>query len=112
MQVEAPVDATRRRVGVPLPIHRAATIPVLALGFASSLFLAISFVLCVMSYLLFPSLLIAHSALSVVLPGFQLLSFRSFCLGLVESFGYGWYFSVIFAPLFNFFSVRLNQVRV
>ncbi len=52
-----------------MPTDKAPVIPVLALGLASSLFLAISFVLCVLGYLWFPSLPIAHGVLSLVLPG-------------------------------------------
>jgi hypothetical protein len=111
MRVEAQIDVTPRRAGIPLLIHRAPVIPVLVLGLATSLFLAISFVLCVLGYLLFPSLPVAHGALSLVLPGFELLTVRSFLLGLVESFACGWYISVIFAPLFNYFSFRFSHTR-
>ena len=91
------------------PTVRAPLIPVLALGFASSLFLAISFILCVLSYLFFPSLPVAHGAISLVLPGFQFLTFQSFLLGLVESFGWGWYVSLIFGPLYNYFASRFSR---
>lgn len=95
-----------RAAGIPLLTHRAHTIPVLALGMALSLFLAISYVLCVLGYIFLPALPIAHSALSIFLPGFILLSWPSFCLGLAESFGWGWYVALIFVPLYNFFAAR------
>ena len=100
-----------RRTGVPIPVHRAPVIPVRVLGLASSLFLAISFVLCVLGYLLFPSLPVAHGVLSLLLPGFQLLTWPSFGLGLIESIAWGWYVSLIFAPLFNYFSIRASRAR-
>ena len=56
--------------------------------------------------LLFPSLPIDHSALSIFLPGFTLLSWPTFVLGLVESFGWGWYVALVFAPLYNFFATQ------
>lgn len=77
-------------------------IPILVVGMALSSFLALSFTLCVVGYLLFPSLPITHSALSIFLPGFSLLSWASFCLGLVESFAWGWYIAVGFGMIFNF----------
>ena len=80
------------------------TLPVIAFGISLSLFFAISFVLCVLGYLLFPSLPIAHGALSLFLPGFQLLNWPSFFLGLVESLAWGWYIALIFGPLYNFFT--------
>ncbi len=91
---------------IPLLSHSVRTIPVFALGMGLSSFFAISFVLCVLGYLFFPSLPIAHSALSIVLPGFTLLSWPSFFLGFVESLGWGWYVALVFAPIFNFFATR------
>ena len=90
--------------GISLPTHVAQVIPVIALGMALSLFLAISYSLCVLGYVFWPNLLIEHSALSIFLPGFTLLTWTSFFLGLIESFG--WYIALIFAPLYNFFACR------
>ena len=81
-------------------------IPVATLGLSLSLFLAISYVLCIVGYLLFPGQLISHSALAIFLPGFELLTWRSFLLGLAESLGWGWYIALVFAPLYNFFAWR------
>ena len=95
-----------RNAGIPLPSHGARTIPVLALGMALSLFLVISYVLCVIGYLALPSLPINHAALAIFLPGFELLNWQTFFLGLVESFAWGWYITLIFGPLYNFFATR------
>jgi hypothetical protein len=100
--------AGSRTAGAPLPAGRVLTVPVLALGLALSLFLVISYVICVLGYLLFPSLPIEHAALSIFLPGFTLLTWPSFLLGLVESFGYGWYVALIFGPIYNYFATRLR----
>jgi hypothetical protein len=97
---------TGRRAGVPLPTQEAHGIPVLALGMALSLFLAISYVICVIGYLVFPGLPIDHAALAIFLPGFELLSWRTFLLGLVESLFWGWYVSLVLGPLYNFFAQR------
>lgn len=43
-----------------------------------------------------------------LLPGFTWFTWRSFALGLVESFAYGWYVAVVFCPLFNFFAARFE----
>lgn len=86
----------------------ARTIPVLAFGMGLSLFLSISYTLCVLGYLLFPSLPIAHSALAIFLPGFTLISWSDFFLGLVESFAWGWYVALVFGPIFNFFAHRMR----
>lgn len=79
-----------------------ALIPVFAFGFALSLFLVFSYVLCVIGHLLFPGCLINHSALAIFLPGFELLSWRTFFLGFGESFAWGWYVALVFGPLYNF----------
>ena len=86
--------------------HAARTIPVLAFGLSLSSFLMISYALCVLGYLLFPALPINHAALTIFLPGFELLSWSTFCLGLIESFAWGWYIALIFGPLYNFFLTR------
>ena len=79
-------------------------IRIAVVGMALSSFLALSFVLCVAGYLLFPSLPITHSALSIFLPGFTLLNWANFGLGLVESFVWGWYIAAGFGLLYNFFA--------
>ena len=81
-------------------------IPLIRFGLSLSLFLALSFVLCVLGYLVAPSLPITHSALSIFLPGFQLLSWGSFLVGLVESFLWGWYIALGFGWLYNAFATR------
>jgi len=76
-----------------------------AVGHATSLFLAISFALCVGFDLLFP----AHAMFQSwqrLLPGFEWISWKSFVLGLVESYGYGWYVTLIWVPLYNVFAAR------
>lgn len=83
-------------------------ISLVALGHATSLFLAITFVLCVAFDLLFP----AHAMFQVwqkLLPGFHWLSLGSFVLGLIESYAYGWYIALIWAPLYNVFALRKKQ---
>jgi hypothetical protein len=41
-----------------------------------------------------------------LLPGFTWISWSSFLLGLVESYGYGWYVTLIWVPLYNVFAAR------
>ncbi|MDE2227771.1 MAG: hypothetical protein KGL11_01860 [Alphaproteobacteria bacterium] len=77
----------------------------MALGWSLSLFLAISYVLCVGFDLLFPGQAMYQSWLRL-LPGFTWLSWPSLLLGLVESFAYGWYVALIFGPLYNFVVAR------
>ena len=99
---------TRGRVKAPLPGRTARTIPIFAFGISLSLFFVISYVLCVAGYLLFPQLPIDHAALAIFLPGFKLLTWGAFLLGLVESFLYGWYVALIFVPLYNVFVSRVR----
>ncbi|MEP7313096.1 MAG: YHS domain-containing protein [Pseudomonadota bacterium] len=97
-----------RRAAVSRASHSTRTIPVVAFGLGLSLFLAISFTLFGLGFLLFPGLPIAHGVLSLVLPGFVLLNWPSFFLGLIESLVYGWYVALIFGPLYNFFAARTS----
>jgi hypothetical protein len=71
-----------------------------AVGHAASVFLAVTFVLCVAFDLAFPS----HAMFKVwqdLLPGFQWISWGSFFLGLVESYAFGWYVALIWVPVYN-----------
>ena len=79
-----------------------------AVGHATSLLLAISFVLCVAFDLLFP----AHAMFQTwqaLLPGFTWLSWGSFFLGLVEAYGYGWYVALVWVPIYNVFALRRGR---
>ncbi len=92
------------------PLSQAAGVPrlpVAVLGLSLSLFLTITYVLCVGFDLLFPGQAM-HPLWHGFLPGFTWLSWPSFLLGLVESLAYGWYFALIFGPLFNFFAVKIR----
>ena len=62
---------------------------------------AVSFVICVLWGLLLPEQLHMHEFLQYVLPGFTWISFGSAVLGLVESFLFGVYFGVVYAPIYN-----------
>ena len=75
------------------------------LGLSLSLFLVISYVLCVLLGLIWPGGGL-HQPWLQFLPGFTWLTWPSFFLGLVETFGYGWYIALVFAPLFNLFMAR------
>lgn len=81
------------------------TLSLFAVGHATSLLLAISFSACVAFDLLVPQAAMYEVWLKL-LPGFEWLSWKSFLLGLVESYGYGWYFAFIWVPLYNVFAAR------
>lgn len=72
-----------------------------AVGHATSLFLAISFALCVVFDLLFPDYAM-YSSWQALVPGFVWLSWKSFLIGLIETWAYGWYFALIWVPIYNF----------
>ena len=82
------------------------TVSVAALGMSLSLFLAISFVLCIAGYLIMPGLPVKHEALAIFLPGFELLTWQGFVIGLIESYAWGWYIALVLGPLYNFFARR------
>ena len=76
------------------------TLSLAAVGHATSLFFAISFVLCVVVGLIVPAHNMA-ALLQELLSGFQWISWKSFFLGLLESYGYGWYATLIWVPIYN-----------
>jgi len=80
-------------------------ISLLAVGHATSALLAISFTLCVIFDLLLPDYAMYKSWQALV-PGFEWLSWKSFLLGLIETYAYGWYFALIWVPVYNVVSRR------
>ena len=97
------------RPGAQSDIGQPGAIPIVTLGLSLSLFFLISYLICIAGYLLFPGFPVQHAALSIFLPGFELLSWRSFFLGLIESFIWGWYIALVFGSLYNFFSRRIER---
>jgi|TARA_R100001369_G_scaffold12629_1_gene26779 hypothetical protein len=77
-----------------------AHLPIVSLGWALSLFLALTYVVCVVFDLIFPGYAM-YEVWSGLLPGFVWLTPAGFIIGLVESFLYGWYAALIFGGLFN-----------
>jgi len=88
--------------------HRVTRLPVFALGMSLGLFLAFTFVLCVLFDLWFPALAM-NSVWAPLLPGFAWIDWANFLLGMVEAFAYGWFIAVIFGPLYNYFSARFVE---
>ena len=83
-------------------------VPIAALGLSLSAFLALSYVLCIVGYLVAPGMPVKHEALSIFLPGFELLSWKTFFLGLAESYVWGWYLAVGFGLIYNFIAARVR----
>jgi hypothetical protein len=103
MHKDATVFEQQSRSGTPLPAASVSRIPVVALGMSLGSFFAITFVLCVLFDLWFPSLAM-YPVWIQLLPGFTWISWTSFMLGLIETFAYGWYIALVFGPLYNFFA--------
>ena len=79
-----------------------------AFGHATSVFLAVTFALCVAFDLLFPN----HAMFKVwqdLLPGFQGLNWKSFAIGLAESYIFGWYIALIWVPIYNVAALRRSS---
>jgi 2TM family of unknown function (DUF5676) len=82
-----------------------------AVGHATSLFLAITFALCVGFDLVFPAHAM-YQSWQKLLPGFHWISWGSFFIGLVEAYGYGWYFTLIWVPIYNVLVQREKRKEV
>lgn len=78
-------------------------------GLALGSLLSVSYVLCVAYDLAFDRHM--YEAWLKLLPGFTWLTWPSFLLGLIESFLYGIYISLIFVPLYNVFGSLLSGHR-
>ena len=71
-----------------------------------AVFAAIVFTLDVFLGALFPNWWVMQKAWELILPGFTLISWGTFILGLVESFIGGFLTAVLFVPLYNYFAGR------
>jgi len=80
-------------------------LPLVPLGWALSLFLAITYVICISFDLVLPQYAM-YQTWSGLLHGFVWLTPAGFLIGLVESFLYGWYAALLFGGLFNAFANR------
>ncbi len=77
---------------------------IVPVGNALSIFLAVTFTICVVWGLATPVSMHMHGAWEPLLPGFRWISFPSFLIGLIEAYLYGWYVALVFVPLYNFFN--------
>lgn len=75
-------------------------------GWTLSVFLLVSYLVCIGFGLLAPESLRMHEAWAPLLPGFEWLTATGFVIGAVESFLYGWYIAVIGIPLYRYFRER------
>ena len=80
-------------------------VSLLSVGHATSIFLALTFSFCVAWDLALPELAM-YGAWQDLLPGFEWLSIKSFLFGMIEAYGYGWYFALVWVPLYNYFVTR------
>jgi len=71
-------------------------------------FLAVTFVLCSLWDLLFPSLTM-EGLWRILIPGYESLTWGSFVLGLAVAFAYGIDTALFFVPFYNLFQVRESK---
>lgn len=75
-------------------------------AWALGLWTAVTFLVCVFYGLVTPPALHMHEFLEQVLPAFKWLTWPGFLLGFAESFLYGVYAGLTFAPIYNFLRQR------
>ncbi len=83
-------------------------VPVVTLGWALSLFLVVTFILCVGFDLIFPGFAMYRSWIGLM-PGMRWLDLPSFLLGLLWAFLYGWYAALLFGGLFNAIAAQTKR---
>ena len=86
--------------------HAPHRLSIAVVGQATSLFLTISFLFCVLLAIVTP-----YSDLMwfKILPGVAPLTWTSTLLGVVETLIYGWYFALVFVPLYNWAASRRGR---
>lgn len=81
---------------------------ILAAGHATSLFLLLSYVLCIGFGWLLPDLRMVE-AWAPLLPGFEWFTPQGLVFGLVGSYLWGWYIAVVWVPLHDLFRARYGS---
>lgn len=109
MAEKVPTNLGQEGSGLPRQGPASSRVSVVALGMSLGLFLALTFVLCVLFDLVFPGYAM-NRVWAPLLPGFVWLTWPGSLIGLAESFVYGWYAAVIIGPLYNLFAARSGQV--
>jgi len=69
-------------------------------------FTLFTYLVCVVYGLIVPESFHMVQFLEIALPGFRWLTIGSFLIGLVESFLYGVYAGLVYAPIYNFYSKK------
>jgi hypothetical protein len=67
-------------------------------------FTLFTYLVCVVYGLIVPESFHMVQFLEIALPGFKWLTVGSFFIGLVESFLYGVYAGLVYAPIYNFYN--------
>lgn len=68
-------------------------------GWTLSLFLLLTYLICIGFGLVAPKSMHMHEAWAALLPGFEWLTPQGFFAGAVGSFLYGWYIALLIIPL-------------
>ena len=82
---------------------------ILILGWTLSLFLLVSYLICIGFGIIAPAWAHMHEAWAPWLPGFEWLTWPGFLAGAVGSFTYGWYIALFVIPLKRFFEKRIGN---
>lgn len=79
---------------------------IVPVGHSLSLFLVITFAICIAWGLLTPSAMHMHQAWEMMMPGFHWLSLPAVLIGLAWAYAYGWYAAIVFVPIYNLFNKK------
>ncbi len=90
------------------PLSQANKRRIIVVGHATSLFLVVSYILCVGFCLLFPAYQM-HMAWAPLFPGFEWLTPSGFAFGLLDSYVYGWFIAIIWIPRHEYFDQRTQS---
>ena len=75
---------------------------IIVVTWSLAIWVAFSFVLCVVYGMLTPSGVHMYAFLQQVLPGFESHSWRGFVVGLIQSFLIGAFAGLVYVPIYNF----------
>lgn len=75
-------------------------------GLTLALFLSIIYTICIVFCLIWPEFAM-YKMWAPLLPGFFWINWQTFFLGLVESFIWGYFLTIIFVPIYNMLNRKM-----
>ena len=88
---------------------RAQRINILILGATLTIFLSLTYFLCLLIGIMFPHMPLSHTFVGFFVSLSEVFDWYDLLIGLIEAVLAGWYFAAVFGMLYNIIVARFDQ---